>query len=132
MAVVQIGVPMKFLIFIILVITVLTVDHPEVNKVRSYLVNLIGQTAEGEYSRGKVPQRIYNEISMQFDSFKPREEEYVKEITKSSRDLMTFYGTYCQNGEFNPKMSAYNVRVVCAKVTEQFIDLENEIIRKRD
>ncbi|GAB3000871.1 hypothetical protein [Psychrosphaera aestuarii] len=122
---------MKFLIFVILIITLLTVDQPQINQMRVYLATLIGQAAESEYSRGKVSKRIYDEISTQFDSFKPNEEDYVKEITKSSRELMAFYGTYCQNGEFNPKISAYNLRFVCSKVDEQFTDLENEIIRQR-
>lgn len=126
------GVIMKFFLFVILVITLLTVDQPQINQVRHYLVNFIGQAAESEYSRGKVSKRIYDELSGKFDTFKPHEEEYVKKITASSQDLITFYDTYCLESEFNGKMSAYNVSVVCTIVAEQFNDLENEVIRTRN
>ncbi len=122
---------MRFFIFIILVITFLTVDHPQVNDIRNTVISWIGITAEEKYSRGKVSATVYKEVSSKFSSFKPNEEAYVKEITATSKDLMTFYETYCK-GAFNPKISRYNQNEVCKVIDKHYDDLDNEIIRQRN
>ena len=122
---------MKFLIFVLLVISLLTVDHPQVNKVREMLATQIGVLVEGEYSRGHTAKKVYDELAGKFDSFKPREEEYVKEITESSAILYDFHTEYCKQKIFNEKISAYNLRVVCRTVGDHYVDLENEVIRQK-
>lgn len=121
---------MKFLIFLLVVISLLTIDHPQVNKIRTDLASWIGQLVEGEYSRGQTSKKVYDELAGQFDSFKPREEEYVKTITATSKDLYEFYQEFCRHKVFNEKISTYNKRVVCQTISAHYMDLENEVIRQ--
>ncbi|QTH62899.1 hypothetical protein J1N51_09000 [Psychrosphaera ytuae] len=121
---------MKFLIFLLVVISLLTVDHPQVNKIRTDLATLIGQLVESEYSRGQTSKKVYDELAGQFDTFKPREEEYVKAITASPVELYEFYQEFCKHKVFNEKISAYNMRVVCRTIEAHYVDLENEVIRQ--
>lgn len=121
---------MKFLIFLLVVISLLTIDHPQVNKIRTDLASWIGQLVEGEYSKGHVSKKVYDELAGQFDTFRTREEEYVKQITASSVELYEFYQEFCRHKVFNEKISTYNLRVVCKTVNSHYTDLENEVLRQ--
>ena len=120
---------MKFVIFVILVISALTIDHPQVNKVRDGIAKAIGNFVESEYSQDMVSNTVYKELEAKFDSFRATEEDYVKEITVGSKELHDFYQEYCKQSSFNPRISAYNLRVVCSVVGAHAEDLNNEVTR---
>jgi hypothetical protein len=122
---------MKYLIFIVLVLTIMTVDHPQINKVRGSIVSLISDSATKAYSEGSVVDLIESNVAKSFASFKDVEEDYVKSIMTSPESIMAFYKEYCGNQKYNPNLSNYNMGTVCERIDEQMTRLDEEMIRAK-
>ena len=122
---------MKYFLLFLLVITLLTVDIPVINKVRSELFNLIGNVAESEFSQSKTSRLIADNLSVHFKQFSDKEEAYVAKITESAESLMVFHRQYCRKPNFNEKLSKANTTLVCKQIHAHIDVLEAELVRRK-
>jgi len=121
---------MKFFLFLILAITLFTADVPVINKIRTQLFSMVGGVAESEFAPNKVAGVVVAEVSQHFNAFSDREEQYIKQISESSKELHKFYKGYCEKPQFNQYLSSYNVELVCEKIRLNLKDLESELVRR--
>lgn len=121
---------MKIILFILLVFTLLTVDHPKVNEVRSYLFTKFDQVVKQQMPKHQLSELVEEDVKKMFDHFKEQEEQYILEITSSSDSVMEFYQEYCKGFKFNPKLSKHNLSEVCRSIEKQLSELEIEVLKR--
>lgn len=62
------------------------------------------------------PERIFEELSTKFNQFKPEEQSYVSEITRSRQSIRTFYNKYCKSNQSNVRFHRENLAIVCEEI----------------
>lgn len=67
-------------------------------------------------------EKLFEELSTHFKQFKPNEQSYVAEITRSRDSIKAFYQDYCKTMQASPKLHRDNQAIVCKKI-EQFQNL---------
>ena len=121
---------MKYVVLLILILTLLTVDLPLVQQLRNQLITLVGLAAEREYGDDETASKIRQLVTSHFNQFSDKEEAYIKPAISSSRQLKTFYQSYCIKPQFNQRLSSQNVTLVCKHIHNHIDEVEAELIRR--
>jgi len=121
---------MKYVVLLILILTLLTVDLPLVQQLRNQLITLVGLAAEQEYGDDETASKIRQLVTSHFNQFSDKEEAYIKPAISSSRQLKAFYQSYCIKPQFNPRLSSQNVTLVCKHIHNHIDEVEAELIRR--
>ncbi len=62
--------------------------------------------------------KIYSDLTPEFDHFNENEQAYLKEITTDRNSVKSFFAKYCQENKHNPKFHATNQAKVCSTITK--------------
>lgn len=120
---------MKYILLLLLVASILTIDNPAINKIRGQLIEVISNIAHSEYGENNVSDAVSAEIKSFFNTFNTKEEEFILPYLGSPTGLLKFHKDYCEHGGFYNEMADQNRRKVCLIIDKQLDAIENEALR---
>lgn len=120
---------MKFLLLLLLVASLLTVDSPFTNEVREKLIGFISNKAQSEYSENRITDKVSAEIRSYFNRFNAEEERFITEYLDDPKQLVKLHKNYCEHDMFYSEMSDINRRAVCKIIDSELEAIEAESLR---
>ena len=121
---------MKYFVLLLLLFSLLMVDHPQINQIRASLFSMIGVFGETELQKGRASRQMMDELKTTSAAFNAREKGYVESRIKDAQSALEFHRLTCTKGSFNAQISSYNLNVVCGIIEKHRTDLENELLRR--
>lgn len=121
---------MKYFVLLLLLFSLLMVDHPQINQIRANLFSMVGAFGENELQKGRVTEKMMAELQSTLASFNAKEKGYVLSRVKGAQSALDFQQSTCSSDSFNTQISSYNLNIVCGIIEKYRTDLENEIIRQ--
>lgn len=120
---------MKFILFLLLIGSLLTIDSPFINDIRGKLLGLVSNIASSEYAENRITDTVSAEIVSHFNTLNDAEEEFIKPFLFTPDGLLKFHRNYCEHDAFKTEISAQNRRKICQIVDRQLDAIENEGLR---
>lgn len=121
---------MKYLLLLLLLASILTIDSPVTNDIRFKLMGYISNLAHSEYSENRITTNVSKEIESLFNTLNEEEEAAIVPFLHSPKKLLKFYRDYCEHDGFYSELSNLNRRKICGIIDRQFDAIDAEALRK--
>ncbi len=110
----------KFLLFVLLFFTFLSVDYPPVNKIRTQLFDSFTQKMSDSTKMqvNQAAKRIVEQINKKL-SLSNQEKKYIEKNLSTNDDTAEFNSKYCTNRNLNMYFQGDRMRQICRIIASE-------------